>query len=207
MKTLCATFFGSIALAVAAFALLAYPFLIACGIFVLARWFGASAPAHWALLFGFGSLFLLPLGMSGHALFSSLRRAQEKEGITSKQQAGAPAVVPQEGSRRPKQEVSRTIPIDFSAGHVVDAWKISIDVQQHFNDLELRIRNLAVTLLVGVMGATAFALKEHYDVVLYGRRFALAVGVLLGAILGWFAFYFTDRHWYHLTRPLKSVPV
>ena len=44
--------------------------------------------------------------------------------------------------------------------HVMDAWKMSGDVQQHFNDLELRIRNYGVTLLVAVLCATAFALKE-----------------------------------------------
>jgi len=85
----------------------------------------------------------------------------------------------------------------FTADHVLDAWKTSMEVQQHFNDLELRIRNFAVTLLVTVVGAAAFALKEHYDVTLFGQRFTLAVAVLLAGILGWLAFYFMDRHWYH----------
>ena len=31
---------------------------------------------------------------------------------------------------------------------VVEAWKKTVDVQQQFNDIELRIRNYAITLLV-----------------------------------------------------------
>ena len=29
---------------------------------------------------------------------------------------------------------------------IVEIWKKVIDVQQHFNDIELRIRNMAITL-------------------------------------------------------------
>lgn len=32
---------------------------------------------------------------------------------------------------------------------------------------------------------------------MFGNSFSLAVAVLLAGILGWLAFYFMDRHWYH----------
>lgn len=80
---------------------------------------------------------------------------------------------------------------------IIDIWKASVEVQQHFNDLELRIRNFAVTLLVGVLGATAFALKEHYVISLFGFTLSLAVGICLAGVPGLMGFYLMDRHWYH----------
>jgi hypothetical protein len=90
--------------------------------------------------------------------------------------------------------------IDRSNEHVqivVDVWKKIVDVQQHFNDLELRIRNYAVTLVVALMGAAAFAFKDHLELTLRGVNIPLASGLLLCALLGWGAFYFMDRFWYH----------
>lgn len=90
--------------------------------------------------------------------------------------------------------------IDKSPGRLsmaLDTWKKTVNVQQHFNDLELRIRNYAVTLLTALFGVTAFAFRENLQISLYGRTTSVAVVVLLAAIPGWLAFYFMDRFWYH----------
>jgi len=79
----------------------------------------------------------------------------------------------------------------------LDVWKKTIDVQQHFNDLELRIRNYAVTLLAGLLGAAAFGLKENVRVVVFDRSVSIAAPLLGAGIIGWLAFYFMDRFWYH----------
>jgi hypothetical protein len=47
---------------------------------------------------------------------------------------------------------------------LIEAWKQTIQVQQHFNDLELRIRNYAITLLGALFGVAAYAFKEHAPV-------------------------------------------
>jgi hypothetical protein len=39
------------------------------------------------------------------------------------------------------------------------AWEKTIDVQQHFNELEMTIRNFAITLFAGVVGAIFCASK------------------------------------------------
>jgi phosphoglycolate phosphatase-like HAD superfamily hydrolase len=81
--------------------------------------------------------------------------------------------------------------------NVIEAWKKTVDVQQHFNDLELRIRNYAITLVTAVVGVASFALKENLTIRLFGFRTSLAA-VLLGAGAGgWLAFYLMDRLWYH----------
>jgi FMN phosphatase YigB (HAD superfamily) len=79
----------------------------------------------------------------------------------------------------------------------VDLWKKTIDVQQHFNDLELRIRNYAVTVLAAMLGLTAYGLREDLQVTVFGFRTSVAAALLYFAILPWSAFYVMDRHWYH----------
>ena len=73
---------------------------------------------------------------------------------------------------------------------ILEAWKQTIAVQQHFNDIELRIRNYAITLLGALFGVAAYAFKEHASWII--------VEALLGAsLILCYAFYFMDRHWYH----------
>ena len=88
-------------------------------------------------------------------------------------------------------------PPTLDKSDVIEIWKKTIDVQEHFNDLELRIRNFAITVLVGVLGVAGYALKEKMLVQLFGRTFNFAVLLLLAGIIAWVAFYFMDRWWYH----------
>lgn len=80
---------------------------------------------------------------------------------------------------------------------LIEVWKQTVQVQQHFNDLGLRIRNLALTLLVAVFGAAALALRERIQIVVWGTQLSLASALLLVGLVGWLAFYFIDRFWYH----------
>jgi hypothetical protein len=80
---------------------------------------------------------------------------------------------------------------------LMDAWKKMIDVQQHFNDIELRIRNFAVTVFAASFGALAYALEKPSELNLFGFRTPLTSGVIVVALTSWLAFYFMDRWWYH----------
>jgi hypothetical protein len=84
-----------------------------------------------------------------------------------------------------------------SLGNKIDIWKKIVDVQQHFNDLEMRIRNFAITLLGVLFGAAGLSLSR--DITIQFGRLDVPVGVvlLLAALFTWAAFYFMDRHWYH----------
>lgn len=79
----------------------------------------------------------------------------------------------------------------------VEMWKKTVDVQQHFNDLEMRIRNFAITLLAAVLGAAGVAAKEGTIVVFLGRYYRLAGWFLVIGFVAWFSFYLMDRYWYH----------
>ena len=80
---------------------------------------------------------------------------------------------------------------------VVDIWKKTIDVQQHFNSIALQIRNFAITILGAFLAATSLALKENLFIEIFGVSLSLATFLCLGASLVWTAFFFMDRYWYH----------
>jgi len=80
---------------------------------------------------------------------------------------------------------------------VVDAWKTSVDVQKHFNELEMTVRNFALTILGAVLAGAAFGIKERVEINMWGTHFPLAALVLLAGAAVWTAFYLMDRHWYH----------
>jgi hypothetical protein len=79
----------------------------------------------------------------------------------------------------------------------VEIWKKTVDVQQHFNDIEMRIRNYALTLLVAVLGAAALAVREGTVLTLGGIETSLAVWILVAGLITWCAFGLMDGLWYH----------
>ena len=80
---------------------------------------------------------------------------------------------------------------------VGDIWRKTVEVQQHLNDLELRIRNYAVTILAAILGVAAYAVKETLQIGVFRHRISVAAATLVGAIIPWLTFYFMDRFWYH----------
>ena len=107
------------------------------------------------------------------------------------------------------QTYSRTIPsIDHQVGtqisfdqdeaeNMIEIWKKIVDVQMHFNTIELQIRNFAITLVVAVLGATSIAVKDHTSVNWRGGELNLAPLLLSCGLIGLLAFYLMDRFWYH----------
>lgn len=76
--------------------------------------------------------------------------------------------------------------------NLIKIWDRTIDVQKHFNDIELKIRQLAITvsglLLGGIITASKLNLSENSNLI--------SIGFLITAII-WLIFYFMDRYWYH----------
>jgi hypothetical protein len=154
-----------------------FPIWIAIIVYSISRHYGSSKPLVFAELAGCFSLLLIPIYMLGRSLEVSTNGPKP-----------APAPVPVTVPSTPAAQITTDI---------LEMWKTAVTVQQHFNDLEIQIRNFAVTLLVTVIGAAAFALKEHYVIKLAGTDSPLAAGILFVGIIGWLAFYFMDRFWYH----------
>lgn len=81
--------------------------------------------------------------------------------------------------------------------HLIIGWQKSVDVQQHFNDIELKIRSLAITLMGAFFGAAGFIVKEGLELTILGLKLPAAGCLLLTALPVWLAFYMMDRFWYH----------
>lgn len=77
------------------------------------------------------------------------------------------------------------------------AWEKTLDAQMHFNDLCLRIRSFAISILGVFLGSAAIAYKfaGHLEVADYMLP---AAAVFLGvSLIVWTSFYLMDRFWYH----------
>lgn len=79
----------------------------------------------------------------------------------------------------------------------IEIWKKIVDVQQHFNDLELRIRNFALIVTGAFLGLGGYAIKDAGVVKLFGLEVSIAGLAVVSAIFPLAAFYFMDRLWYH----------
>jgi len=79
----------------------------------------------------------------------------------------------------------------------VDAWKHVVSVQMHFNDMEMKIRNLFFTILAAAIGAIGVTQGKWVDVPYLDLRLSFAMLVLAAVAPIAALFYFIDRHWYH----------
>lgn len=79
----------------------------------------------------------------------------------------------------------------------VGVWEKVIDVQMHFNDLCLKIRSFAVSILGVLLGSAAIAYRFAGHVEVLSMRMPTAIIFILISMVAWFAFYVMDRYWYH----------
>lgn len=82
----------------------------------------------------------------------------------------------------------------------LDLYKTTVDTQKHFNDIEWKIRGLALTVATFALGAAGVAVDKQVVI----GPVSVATGVLLLGLLLWYAFYYVDRYWYH---PMLSKAV
>lgn len=71
---------------------------------------------------------------------------------------------------------------------LIRAREKTVDVQQHFNDLSLRVRAFAITVITAVLGGAALAFKEVPH---------LAPWILGAGVIAWLGFFVMDALWYH----------
>jgi hypothetical protein len=80
---------------------------------------------------------------------------------------------------------------------LLEVWKTTIDVQKHFNELEMRVRSVAITILAAFLAAAGYTVKEGLSLRVFGGEIPLAVLVFSAASICWSAFYLMDGLWYH----------
>lgn len=66
---------------------------------------------------------------------------------------------------------------------VIELWKKTIDVQQHFNDIELKIRQFALTIIAAILGFSGISLREPMMITIGSAMFPVAIILLAAGIL------------------------
>ena len=79
----------------------------------------------------------------------------------------------------------------------VDVWKTIIDVQKHFNDLEMKVRNFGILILSAFIGAIGVSFNSGSSLIFFGGSYSIAGILAFGAAIVWMLFYFVDVYWYH----------
>ena len=80
---------------------------------------------------------------------------------------------------------------------IVEVWKTIVGVQQHFNDIGMRIRSMFVTILLALFASIGFLIDKKLAIPLGGYKIQFAAVVFIIGALGTGLFYFIDRYWYH----------
>lgn len=80
---------------------------------------------------------------------------------------------------------------------IIDIWKKVIDVQQHFNDIALKIRNYALTLYTAIIGGIGLLEKENIVVTVFGYDMRAAFFLSVIGTIVMIGFWYMDRYWYH----------
>lgn len=72
---------------------------------------------------------------------------------------------------------------------LIDIWKKTIDVQMHFNQLSLQVRNFLITLFGGILTAFFLFVREG--------KVKDSIGFIFTALLVLIAMFIMDYFWYH----------
>jgi hypothetical protein len=83
---------------------------------------------------------------------------------------------------------------------LIEDWKTTVQTQQHFNDLQLRLRSFFITLYAAVLTAAAYALKEHATVPFGPWSITLATIICGFGLIMIVAFYYTDWGYHQLLK-------
>lgn len=79
----------------------------------------------------------------------------------------------------------------------VDVWKHVVSVQMHFNDMEMKVRNLYFTILAAAIGAIGVMHGRRIEITYLDMKVSVVLVILFAIVLVSALFYFIDRHWYH----------
>jgi hypothetical protein len=80
---------------------------------------------------------------------------------------------------------------------IIEIWKAVVEVQQHFNEIEMKIRGLFITMVVAIAAAQGFLIEKNLSVPFGSFTIMFATFMPLLGILATYLFYFVDRYWYH----------
>lgn len=98
----------------------------------------------------------------------------------------------------PFSATTKEVDAEQEKKNAIEIWKKCVDVHQHFNDLEMRIRNFAITVVGALLAAISFTYQQALQTTIGSWTFPSGLGLIGAALFTWGGFYLMDRHWYHV---------
>lgn len=86
---------------------------------------------------------------------------------------------------------------DNQRDSIIEIWKTIVEVQRHFNEIEMKIRGLFITLVIAIGAAQGFLIEKRFSIPIRSVGILYANVVPLLGVLAAYLFYFVDRYWYH----------
>jgi len=79
---------------------------------------------------------------------------------------------------------------------MLEAWKVAVDTQRHFNDVAMKIRHFGFVILAAVIGAAGLSLRSNFSFLLFDYNIPVGSLIMLSGAFVWFGIYFLDAKWY-----------
>lgn len=98
----------------------------------------------------------------------------------------------------PESNISRDIPIEKRAELLIDYWKQTSNVQQHFNDVSMKLRNFAVVVFSGFLTGVGLAIHKSVYISILGTDISAGVLFALAGMVATQLIHFMDTYWYHV---------
>jgi len=86
---------------------------------------------------------------------------------------------------------------DKQRDSIIEIWKTVVEVQQHFNEIEMKIRGLFITIVIAIGAAQGFLIEKRFSIPFHSVPILYANVMPLLGVLAAYLFYFVDRYWYH----------
>lgn len=81
---------------------------------------------------------------------------------------------------------------------LLDYWKQTSNVQQHFNDVSMKLRNFAVVVFSGFLTGVGLAIHKNISINLLGVDISAGVLFALAGMIATQLIHFMDTYWYHV---------
>ncbi len=84
------------------------------------------------------------------------------------------------------------------ASLLLDYWKQTSNVQQHFNDVSMKLRNFAVVVFSGFLTGVGLAIHKGIAITLLNVEVSAGVLFALAGMIATQLIHFMDTYWYHV---------
>jgi hypothetical protein len=82
--------------------------------------------------------------------------------------------------------------------HLIEYWKQITLVQQHFNDISMKVRNFAIVIFSGFLTGVGLSIHKGVFVEVFGFKFSAGIIFALAGAFVTQLIHFMDTYWYHV---------